>query len=346
MMHILVINLRVNLLHNIIRKIKETPFDENIKIFYNYNLLNTSLVSSNTFELVNFLNENDNIIQFVKNNKIDIIISPNFIDNIPDSCKLITTIKNKNAYPLDDLYAVIHRNIININILPIKKYNSIIPLNIYQTWHTKNLPQDMNDCVELLKKQNPEFKHHLYDDNQCRQFIKSNFNSDILNAYDTLVPGAYKADLWRCCILYIFGGIYLDIKYQCANGFKLIELTEKEYFVRDRPEHAVYNALIVVLPKNEILLKCIHQIVDNVKNNFYGACPLEPTGPKLVGTFFSRSEIKNMELYFKTSSIDKIMYNKIEILTSYTNYRKEHSEYKKVEHYGVLWDNKCIYVQQ
>ena len=55
----------------------------------------------------------------------------------------------------------------------------------------------------------------------CREFIKNNFDLDILNAYDILKPGAFKADLWRCCILYIYGGIYLDIKYGCFAGFKL-----------------------------------------------------------------------------------------------------------------------------
>ena len=34
-----------------------------------------------------------------------------------------------------------------------ENYNSIIPLKIYQTWYTKNLPKHMNDNVKLLKTQ-------------------------------------------------------------------------------------------------------------------------------------------------------------------------------------------------
>jgi mannosyltransferase OCH1-like enzyme len=78
----------------------------------------------------------------------------------------------------------------------------------------------MQECVDKLKKDNPEFEYHFYDDNQCREYIKDNFNKDVLHAFDKLIPGAFKADLWRYCILYKKGGIYLDIKYQCENNFK------------------------------------------------------------------------------------------------------------------------------
>ena len=102
----------------------------------------------------------------------------------------------------------------NIYNMPRNKiYNSIIPLSIYQTWFTKNLPSKMKERVNILKLQNPEFNHYLYDDDDCYEFIKNNFSKDVLNAYDSLIPGAYKADLWRLCILYINGGIYLDMKF-------------------------------------------------------------------------------------------------------------------------------------
>jgi mannosyltransferase OCH1-like enzyme len=98
------------------------------------------------------------------------------------------------------------------------KENAVIPLNIYQTWHTKNLPTKMQENVNCLKRQNPEFKYYLYDDYDCREFIKKNFDKDVLNAFDTLIPGAYKADLWRYCILYKNGGIYLDINFKCEDS--------------------------------------------------------------------------------------------------------------------------------
>jgi mannosyltransferase OCH1-like enzyme len=104
--------------------------------------------------------------------------------------------------------------------------DSIIPLCIYQTWHTTNLPPKMQQAVNTIKAHNPEFQHFLYDDNMCREFIRNNFPEDVLRAYDLLIPGAYKADLWRYCILYKKGGIYLDISYTPFNNFKFLNLTK------------------------------------------------------------------------------------------------------------------------
>jgi mannosyltransferase OCH1-like enzyme len=99
----------------------------------------------------------------------------------------------------------------------------------------------------LLKRQHPQFIHHLFDDNDCREFIKKFFKPNVLHAYDKLIPGAYKADLFRLCILFIKGGIYMDIKLACVNDFSLIELINDNHFVLDRPAYinGIYNALIV-----------------------------------------------------------------------------------------------------
>jgi mannosyltransferase OCH1-like enzyme len=229
-----------------------------------------------------------------------------------------------------------------------EKDNSVIPLNLYTCWHTKDLPPLMKQNYEKFKNDNPEFNHYLYDENECIEFIKQNFDEKVLNAYNSLIPCAYKADLWRYCVLYINGGIYLDIKFKCMNGFKFIYLTGKEHFVRDRPEDCVLNGLIIALPKNEILLKCINQIVENVKNRYYGNDWLYPTGPGLLGHFFSTDEIKKLELYFTSNIKDNIencyiVYKDTKILDCYPEYRKEQSKNQKNKHYGDLWIEKNIY---
>ena len=171
-----------------------------------------------------------------------------------------------------------------------KSYDMTIPANIFQTWHSKKLPPKMYYTMKLIKQNNPNFKIFLFDDNDCRKFIQDNFNSGVLNAYDRLIPGAYKADLWRYCVLYIHGGIYMDVKYYPINKFKLINLLEEEHWVLDNDGNGVYNALMVCKAKNEILLKAIYQIVENVKNKYYGNSFLEPTGPGLLAKYFTNEE--------------------------------------------------------
>ena len=229
-------------------------------------------------------------------------------------------------------------------LYPLKEnYNPVIPLNIYQTWHTKNLPPKMFKTVNLIKNLNPRFNYQLFDDNDCREFIKNNFDTQVLYAFDSLIPGAYKADLWRYCILYKNGGIYLDIKYRPLNNFRFITMTEKEHWVLDADKNGVYNALMVCKPKNEILLKAINKIVENVKNKYYGNSALEPTGPHLLASFFNNQEKNhfNMRHSFYNSHENRfIHFNGYLIFKSYTGYLKEHS---KTEHYSNLWIKRQVY---
>jgi mannosyltransferase OCH1-like enzyme len=223
-------------------------------------------------------------------------------------------------------------------------YNSIIPLKIFQTWHTKKLPVRMAQSVNSIKANNPRFQHYLFDDNDCREFIKENFLPNVLEAFDSLIPGAYKADLWRYCVLYKEGGIYLDIKYRSHNKFKFINLTEKEHFVLDADNNGIYNALMVCMPRNEILLKAINQIVTNVKNRYYGLNCLSPTGPKLLSQFFSNYEKNQLDMKHGTFQSHKyITYNNVIAIKMYNKYYEDMSRFQKNAHYSVLWGKRKIY---
>jgi mannosyltransferase OCH1-like enzyme len=226
-------------------------------------------------------------------------------------------------------------------------YNSVIPLDIYQTWVTKDLPRKMRERVELLKAQNPCFNHHLFDDNDCREFIKTHFRPDVLEAYDTLIPGAYKADLWRLCVLFINGGIYMDIKFCCVNGFKLIELTEKEHFVKDRIPNTIYNALMACRKGNLFLYQSIRQIVANVKNKYYGETPLSPTGPKMLGAvMINNKQGINIDITHYDGGGYIIYKNVFIISTEYPEYNDERVlQNNKInkKRYDKMWEERNIY---
>lgn len=226
-------------------------------------------------------------------------------------------------------------------------YNSIIPLNVYQTWNSKNLPIGMKINLEIMKKRHPRFTFHLFDDNDCANFIKNNFDTSIYNAYESLIPGAYKADLWRCCILYKYGGIYLDIKYGCVNGFRLIELTENEHWVRDRVKPlTIYNALMVCQAGNVILKKAIDKIVQNVNSKFYGSSPLEPTGPLLLGNIILNDKhIVNLDMHHYSEG-SNIIYKNTMILRIYNGYEEERAAILRntnKPYYANAWEARNIY---
>jgi len=232
-------------------------------------------------------------------------------------------------------------------------FTQSIPLNLFQTWNTKDLPPNMKACVYRLRKQNPEFKYQLYDDEDCVRLLKEHFEQDVVYAFHRLKPGAYKADLWRYCVLYVHGGIYLDIKFECCDGFSCIELMDKEHYVMDRQKDPdtgaafaekgkilVYNGCMVSPPNNPVLLTCIEKIVENVKQEEYGFNPLYPTGPGLLGSVLGKNP--HIDLTFSDDQ-QYIMYKKKRILKKYKEYREEQSLTRHGNYYDDLWKQKDIY---
>jgi hypothetical protein len=234
--------------------------------------------------------------------------------------------------------------IMNISVLPDVNLN-IIPKNIFLTWKSYDIPYDMSATINKNKADYPDFTFYIYDDKLCKDFITAHFNSTVVDAFNTLIPGSYKADLWRYCVLYIHGGIYMDIKFKIL-GLDLLKLIENECFVKDRPSHfkngkGVYNGFIVVKPRNNYLLQAIQTIILNVQIKNYGHNPLYPTGPGLLGEILPPDY--NFKLTYDCKDLQNIVYlNNKPILESYTTYRSE-QKFATVKTYGELWHKRAVY---
>ena len=92
-------------------------------------------------------------------------------------------------------------------------FKSKIPFILYKTGKVpyKDLPKGILKLFNETIKNNPGLKIEYYDDIMCREFIKDNFDKNVLHAYDKLKPTAYKADLFRYCLLFKRGGIWSDL---------------------------------------------------------------------------------------------------------------------------------------
>lgn len=57
-------------------------------------------------------------------------------------------------------------------------------------------------------------EYKCYSDSMIELFLRDNFGVDVLAAYRQLRPYSFKADMARYCILYRFGGWYIDAGMQ------------------------------------------------------------------------------------------------------------------------------------
>ncbi len=243
-----------------------------------------------------------------------------------------------------------------------------IPKIVYQTWSTHTLPPIMKETHDKFKADNPEFQYILFDDDESREFIRAHFDTGVLNAYDSLLPGAFKADLWRYCVLYVNGGVYLDIKYALVDPFffHLIDLFDKEKYplpmvVETSPLY-VYTGLLMTPPANPLYAECIRRIVENVESEYYGNSPMAPTGPELFGGlieetdkqravlfyyddyFLKEGEDEKRAKYHKRGFI-KDMRDEKDVLCHYLDYRVEQAEHSKTGYWMNMWRSREIYAK-
>ena len=100
--------------------------------------------------------------------------------------------------------------------------NTTIPKVIYRTAKTKTLTPAHQEAWDFTAKHNPEFQQVLLDDDDADAFMRTAMNGYAYDAYRALVPGAAKADLLRYVLMYVKGGVYLDIKSGARELCRLI----------------------------------------------------------------------------------------------------------------------------
>lgn len=96
-----------------------------------------------------------------------------------------------------------------------------VPKKIHQIytkgWHT--LPESVITSIARLKQNNPQWSYHFYDNNIIKDFIRQHYGEEMLNIWLKINPeyGAARADFFRYLMLYVEGGVYLDIKSACSR---------------------------------------------------------------------------------------------------------------------------------
>jgi hypothetical protein len=87
-----------------------------------------------------------------------------------------------------------------------------------------------------------------------------------------LPPGAARADLWRCCVVYRYGGVYVDADCACVVELdKLPQMATACMIVpvdtaqsQPNAKLALFQAFFAAEQGHAALMRCIQQIVTNV----------------------------------------------------------------------------------
>lgn len=157
-----------------------------------------------------------------------------------------------------------------------------IPRVIYQTWKTRTLHENVQKIRDNIQKLNPEYRMELYDDHDMDTFIQTNMTPFMYDCYRELNVGAAKADFWRYCVLYIHGGVYLDMDSEITRPLKELIAPTDTCIITREGNPGVFNNWIMIFEKNHpILLKTLQICCDNiVRKTTHDVCYLTgPAGP-------------------------------------------------------------------
>lgn len=162
-----------------------------------------------------------------------------------------------------------------------------IPKIIHQTAYNKHkIDQKFLDNILELKRLNPEWEHRLYDDGDIRAFISKHFDESTMDCFNMISPayGAVKADFFRYLVMYIEGGVYLDIKSTVTRKLDDVLKPNDSYLLshwRNQPGqefagwglHAGLEGAgeyqqwhIISSPKHAFLDAVITKVKSNIKN--------------------------------------------------------------------------------
>jgi hypothetical protein len=137
----------------------------------------------------------------------------------------------------------------------------MIPKIIHQIWIGPNpIPDNCKQFSENLQEINNDFEYKLWtNDNMPELPEKCKIQ------FDRYQKMALKSDVLRYFLLETYGGIYVDMDFECFKNFS--ELTNTDIFVAfpNSTGHWITNCIFGCC-KNHPLLK---NIIDNMKNEPY-----------------------------------------------------------------------------
>jgi hypothetical protein len=151
----------------------------------------------------------------------------------------------------------------------------LIPRIIHQTYFeefNKDKYPNFSRLVSSWKYSGWDYR--FYDNDASAKFLDKYFPPEVREAYEILAPGAYKADLFRYCVLLIHGGIYADVDVMLNLDLNKIDENIGFIVPVDEPGRSegtgscLWNGFIAAAPGHPFMAKVIEMVINIVRNRY------------------------------------------------------------------------------
>jgi mannosyltransferase OCH1-like enzyme len=175
--------------------------------------------------------------------------------------------------------------------------NEEFPKRIYQTWKSKTvIPANMKHWMNTWVDNNTGYKHELWDDRDNRVFMKR-YYSWFLPVYDSYDKNINRVDAVRYFYLFHYGGIYVDMDFECLKPVDNLLKQNKDYDILfgsiesdgKYVGHSIPNAIMISKPQQAFWVVVFYFLITNKS---LGSVE-EQTGPimlKMAFDFYRRNQ--------------------------------------------------------
>jgi mannosyltransferase OCH1-like enzyme len=172
----------------------------------------------------------------------------------------------------------------------------MIPRVIHQTWMNETVPAHYRRCADSWRKHHPGWDYRLWTDVENREFIQAH-HPFFLSRYDSYPHHIQRVDAARYFLLFTFGGLYVDLDFECFRPLTPLMSERECLFGLEPPLHGqlhhrsriISNALMATTPAHGFF----HAIIDDLLTYeppqlARSELILETTGPFMLERVYRR----------------------------------------------------------
>jgi inositol phosphorylceramide mannosyltransferase catalytic subunit len=176
-----------------------------------------------------------------------------------------------------------------------------IPKIIHQIWKTEGIPEQWRPLQETWKQFHPNWEYRLWTDEGSLRLVEQLF-PDFLSMFTSYSYDIQRADASRYFILYQYGGVYVDLDFECLRPVDEL-LTHQTFIIGYEPKsHAringdkslIGNAFIASVPRHRFLWDVIQALKQLRPEIVLHKEVLTTTGPMMVNHVLKRYARKDL----------------------------------------------------
>jgi len=191
-----------------------------------------------------------------------------------------------------------------------------IPKIIHQTWKTDVLPFPYDELSATWKELHPDWEHIIWTDEMNKDFIKDHY-PEFLEKYESYPLNIQRADAFRYFVLRKYGGLYVDMDFECVKNFDSL-LRGKECVFGFEPDlHAsnilrdflICNAFMAATPDNDFIKFVCEKVMSCEKIKVNGFLDvLNSTGPLILTDAYIDYQLKDKVTILDSTMVYPINY--------------------------------------